>query len=690
MQPERSRLDSWGVPAIIALTLFLAPALGATKEELLQDTLKSAIVSFGALLAALVFFWPRRREPRNLQWHAALFLPLALMAYALGSMAWSHTYLAGVEAIRWFVFAVLMFLGLNAFTRERLPLLALGIVAGGAAASMWTALQFFFGVSLFPQGPHPASTFVNRNFFAEFTVCTLPFTVMLLALSRRSATVAFLSAVAGLEILALCMTGTRAALASLWLLLLVVFPVVAWRFRASFAFPRWHTGTQVLSIAIVVAIVVGLGMVPTPDRELAAEGHGTTALERAFVRTASITPGDSSLSIRMVMWRATAQMIAAHPFAGVGAGAWENEIPLYQADGALVETDFYVHNEFLQLVAEYGVVGWLFLLGLLAWLAHAAWRTWMLDDAQEAAWRAVLLSSLLALLIVSNVGFPWRMAATGAIFATCLGALAASDMRIGANQRWWRSFAWKPSWSIAASTAAIAALGLAVHITWLAAEAEADLVRASRIALTISASHDPNNPRWGKAKAEMLSRLHEGVAINPHYRKLTPVAADELARWGDWQDAIWVWESVLSSRPYVVAILTNVARGYLATGRPAQAQAYIERAQRIQPNARSVRSAEVLLYATSGQDAAALEKGRIAMQEGIVDYDMANAIFVVGLRQHDYAIAEQAMKLRIANWDRDRAQGWLQLAKLYDEDLHDPAKAADARAHAAQMSASKG
>ena len=43
--------------------------------------------------------------------------------------------------------------------------------------------------------------------------------------------------------------------------------------------------------------------------------------------------------------------------AGLGAGAWENRIPLYQADGAQLETDYYVHNEFLQLVAEYGLVG---------------------------------------------------------------------------------------------------------------------------------------------------------------------------------------------------------------------------------------------------------------------------------------------------------------------------------------------
>jgi O-antigen ligase len=677
---SRRPLD-WPVPALIAVTMFLAPALGSPREELLQDTLKSAVVSFGVLLSALVFFALRWRETKPVRLHAALLLPVVLIVYALGSMAWSHTYLAGVEAIRWFVFALLMFLALNTFTIERMPLVAWGIVAGSVAACGWAALQFLFDFSPFPQGPHPASTFVNRNFFAEYAICTLPFIAVLLARARKSAAIALMSVAAGLVIVALCMTGTRAALVSLWLLLLVVFPLAAWRFRTSFEFPRWPLAIKTMSLVIMSAIVFGAGLVPTPDAELAAEGRGVTALERAFTRTASIAPGDSSLSIRMIMWRATGRMIAANPVWGVGAGAWENEIPLYQDDGSQIETDFYVHNEFLQLVAEYGVIGWLFLVGLLGWLAHAAWRTWKLNDANEAAWRGVLLASVAVLLIVSNVGFAWRMAATDAIFALALGGLAASDTRIGAS-RWWRTFEWRPAYSIASMAAAVVAIGLAASITFLAADSERKLVRASRLAITISTFGDPNSPRWDKAKAEMLELLREGVAINPHYRKLTPVAADELARWGDWNDAIWVWESVLSSRPYVVAILTNVTRGYIAMGHFDKAAEYLERAQRVQPNAKSVRSAEVLLYASSGQDAKALDKGRIAISQGIYDFDMTNAIFVVGRRQHDYAIAEQAMRLRVENFERNRVQAWVLLGYLYETDMHRTDSAIDAYTHA--------
>jgi O-antigen ligase len=670
------------IAAILALMMSVVPAAGVPAEEMLQDTLKSALVAFFALAAALLFFWPRRGRVTALRWHAALALPVLLMLYALGSMAWSHAYLAGVEAIRWFLFALLMFLALNTIDRERWPVLAWGIAAGAAVASLWTALQFLLDFSLFPQGPHPASTFVNRNFFAEFAVCTMPFIAMLLARARRMGEVAVLSLMAGEVILAICMTGTRSALIALWLQLVVLFPLIAWRCRKALAIGSWSRATRVMSVAILLGTVCGIGSVPTADAQLAAEGRGVTALERALHRTASIAPGDPSLSMRLVMWRATARMVAANPVTGVGAGAWENEVPLYQGEGALVETDYYVHNEFLQLIAEYGAVGWAFLAALLGWLAHAAWRTWKESDPHEAALRAVLLTSLAALFIVSNAGFAWRLASTGALFALCLGALAASDLRLASSRRLLGDVAWRPSWSLVASAACVAAIGLAGHITWLAAKAENRLVLASRIALTISAKGDPKNPRWDPAKAQMLSLLRDGIRINPHYRKITPAVADELARWGDWADAIWVWDSVLSSRPHIVAILTNVARGYIATGHPREAAAYIERAARIQPDARSVRSAEVLLFASTGQDAQALRIGRDALARGVYDFDLANAVFVIARRNGDYAMAQQAMRLRLAGWELQRVPGWLQLAEMLDRDMGKFAEAANAYEHA--------
>ncbi|MDB5875129.1 MAG: O-antigen polymerase [Ramlibacter sp.] len=670
---------STGVVAILALMMFLAPALGVPHEEMLQDTLKSIVVSFAALAAALLFFvqQPRRRDA--LRWHAVIWLPLLLMAYALGSMAWSHTYLGGVEAIRWFIFSLLVWLGLNTLSRERLPALAWGIHLGAVAASLWAALQFWVDFKFFPQGPNPASTFVNRNFFAEFAVCTLPFAALLLARARQSSQVALVAVSMGFVIVSILMTGTRAALIALWLQLLVVLPFIAWLYRRQFAFPGWNRGTRVLALGLLIGTVAGLGLINTGNTKIAEEGRGLNALERGFKRTGSISPNDPSLGIRMIMWRATGRVIEKRPLSGVGAGAWESEVPLYQEEGSQLETDYYVHNEFLQLLAEYGLAGWLFLLALGAWLIAAVARTLSgrtPEALAEAPWRAGLLCSVMALFVVSNVGFPWRMAATGALFALCLGGLAASDARLGFTRRWDASrLAWNQSFSRAGAVAVLGCLALATYITQQAAESEQKIVRAARLALTITASGDPNNPRWDPTKAELLQSISEGVAINRHYRKITPMVADELAKWGDWKNATWVWESVLSSRPHVVAIISNVARAYATSGNMDKAREYMEKAKKIQPRAPSVRSLEVILLSRTGEEPRALQLARQAIEENAFDYDLVNTGFILALRAGDMALASKALDLRAAQWPDGAAESYVQLGNVYATNAHDPDKA---------------
>ncbi|HXD39938.1 MAG TPA: O-antigen ligase family protein [Ramlibacter sp.] len=664
---------------IFALMMFLAPALGVPNELMLQDTLKSIVVAFAALAAALLFFWQQRDRRDALRWHAVMWLPLLLMAYAVGSLFWSHTYLASSEVIRWFVFSVLVWLGVNTLARERMPVLAWGVHAGAVVAALWAALQFWVDFHFFPQGPHPASTFVNRNFFAEFAVCTLPFSAMLLARARQSAYVALLAASSGLVVVAVLMTGTRGALIALWLQLLLVFPFIAWWCRRQLPFGAWNWHTRLIAAGVLIGTIVGLGLINTGDEAIAAEGRGQNALQRGFIRTGSISASDPSLGVRMVMWKATGTMIRQRPLSGVGAGAWESEIPLYQAEGSQLETDYYVHNEFLQLLAEYGLAGWLFLIGLTAYLLTAAWRTLNGKGAQaqaEAPWRAVLLCSLLTLMIVSNVGFPWRMATTGALFALCLGGLAASDARLGfAGQAAAARLSWRPSFSRALAGFTVAVIALAAYITQQAAECEQKIVQATKIALTISASGDPNNPRWNGAKSEMLKLIKAGIAINPHYRKITPMVADELARWGDWKNAIWIWESVLSSRPHVVAIMSNVARGYSTLGRSAEAMAYMERAKKLQPRAPSVRSLEVILLSRSGQEARALDLARQAIADNIYDYDLANASFHLASRAGDYKLAAKAMQLRMVALPASSVQGYMQLGEMYAQSAQDPQQA---------------
>lgn len=667
-----TRFGKWQAATLLAWMMFLVPAMGVPGILMVQDTLKSAMVAAGVLAAAMLFFWQQRQRTGPLLWHGLVWLPLALMAYALASMAWSHTYLAGVEAVRWFVLGLLLWLGVNTINRDNLPLLAWGVHGGAVVASLWAALQFWFDMSLFPQAAVPASTFINRNFFAEYAVCALPFSVYVLATMRSSRWLGWAALSLALIVVAIMMTGTRSALIAL-LLLAPVLTLILVRYRRQFAFSHWSGRSKALVGSLLAAGVLGLGSVPTGNPQMLQEATGTTALQRSFLRTASMTETkeytEGAFSVRADMWMSTARMMMAKPLTGVGAGAWEVQIPLHQRTNESMETDYYAHNEFLQLLSEYGmVVGGLFLAFLFAYLLLAAGRTWRLQGTglQEAPLRAFTLASLLALLIVSNAGFPWRLASTGALFALGLALLAGSDARLGFREKFFVSLLpWRPGFSRALLIVSLCCALFAGYITQQAAEAERKLIRAVQQSIAVKLLAPVDAKQSETVKAKMLQTLREGIAINPHYRKFATDAADHLVASGDWQNAIWIWESMAESRPYVAAIWANIARGYTRLGQHDRALAAFQQVKLIQSNAPGMQALEAYLLSRTGRDAQATQLVNEAFDRGWYDYALVQTGYELGLKTQNWPLAIRSLELRNQTWPEHAADGYFRLGSLY-------------------------
>lgn len=599
-------------------------------------------------------------------------LPLGLMLFALSSMVWSHTYLAGVETIRWFLFIAILFLGANSITKTGVTSIAWGVHLGAVIASIWVALQFWFDFQFFAQGPNPASTFVNRNFYAEYLVCTIPFSVLLLTRVRDKGTVFLLTFSIAFNIVALLMTGTRSALIAL-MLLTILMPFLLYVFQPPGARLRWKIWEIILLFCVLVGTVLWMSSIPTQNAKLIGEFGSKGSLTRSFTRAASLTQNseytNGSFSIRTTMWRETQRMIYEHPFTGIGAGAWEVEVPRFQESSKELETDYYAHNEILQLIAEYGVIGWLFLVGLLIYAIKATLLTWVnrhTENADEGLLRALTLASLLALLVVSNAGFPWRLATTGILFSLCLAILIASDHRLlSIKTKLNRSQRASPIAKIIVLSLLAAISTVAVYISLQAIDCESKLVRAIRLAVTISRSNNPNDLRWMESKAELLKLTREGIAINPHYRKLTPIIADSLARWGDWRNAIWIWESVLNSRPHIVGLLSNLTRANIQLGEYAKAQEYLNRVKELRPNAIHMRILQVMLWSRTGQLSQASYGAKSLLAEGCKDRDLLQTAYVLGMQTKDMSLTIQALEIGREVWPERAVDSWLKLGEIY-------------------------
>ena len=589
--------------------MVITPAIGVPSEVVLQDTLKSCLVVVFSIAAALAFTWDIRSKTAIIYFHNVFWLPVSLAIFATFSAYWAHAYLAYVEAIRWLIFSLLFLIGSNTLTQKRVSRTVWGIHVGAVLATLWAVTQFWTGFSIFPQGPNPASTFVNRNFYAEYLICTIPFSVYLLTIARNKAWLVFLSVTLGLNLVGLSMTGTRSALVVL-LFVSILISAALWTNRRYFLLDGWNARATFFALTLTIATVAWLGSIPTNNRKLIAEFGATTALDRGLSRVISTMEAkeysEGSFSVRLDLWKTTLSMIVANRAMGVGAGSWEVQAPLFQNPGREVEADYYAHNEILQLVAEYGVLGWLFLIALSTYIGRAIVRTVLLPKAQfgsEIHLRYFSLISLLGLLLVSCAGFPWRMATTGALFALGLSILAASDMRIG-----FKPFGigyvikLKKSWVYISLWILSLVFTLALYISEQAFAAESSLIRGIKWIAMATMSGNPDDALGLELKAKGLSLVRTGIDINPHYRKLTPIAADLLAAAGDWENALWIWESTLESRPNVTAIISNIANAHLKIGNASKAQHYLDRALALQPGSSTLKTLQEQIWLTTEQD----------------------------------------------------------------------------------------
>ncbi|MBU2822709.1 polymerase [Acidithiobacillus ferrooxidans] len=77
---------------------------------------------------------------------------------------------------------------------------------------------------------------------------------------------------------------------------------------------------------------------------------------------------------RGLMWVATWHMFLSHPWLGTGLGSYFLNYPAYRLPGELASAGTYAHNDYLEYLAEGGLINLGFLLGFAATLMYALYR----------------------------------------------------------------------------------------------------------------------------------------------------------------------------------------------------------------------------------------------------------------------------------------------------------------------------
>jgi O-antigen ligase len=172
---------------------------------------------------------------------------------------------------------------------------------------------------------------------------------------------------------------------------------------------RSHHWWRKLLSAAAVAVVVFFGLVLLPSDAL-------------LKRFADLGSNDSiSSDARSQIWRDTAGLIRAFPVFGCGLGGYESCLLRFKTV-APMQTVNYAHNDYLQVQAEMGAIGFVAGLVLVGRLLQQAVRGVRAAGSVDERYLAIACTaSMTVMLLHSMVDFNMYVPANGMVFAWVAG-----------------------------------------------------------------------------------------------------------------------------------------------------------------------------------------------------------------------------------------------------------------------------
>jgi hypothetical protein len=326
-----------GLLLLFAFSVLAFGAVEVWSESILEISASLLFIGW----AALVFLDGRVK----IYWNPLNWPLLGLFVIGLAQLflhATPYPFLTRVELLKLAAYLLIFFLATQVFRERRdLTNLAWFLILLCFSVSLLGIVQHFtsdakiYGLRMLSGGGDPFGPFVNRNHFAGFVELTLPAGLALLIFrGLRRDMIAMTGLLTIVPVGAIVLSGSRGGIVSFAFEIAVL--ALLSRFRNA------PEGTQLVAVAIVGFAALAL---------IAWLGVGT-----AIERFSTLHPGDVTLSRRATMVRGAAHIFFDHPIMGAGLGSLVAVYPRYETvyDGHIVD---HVHNDFMELFAEMGMLG---------------------------------------------------------------------------------------------------------------------------------------------------------------------------------------------------------------------------------------------------------------------------------------------------------------------------------------------
>ncbi len=367
---------------------------------------------------------------------------LSFMAICIFSLFWSNNLFVSLKELPLFLAGPLLYFIITNNINDKRQidrilnvLLTIGGLFGIYGILQYNGIDFSFWLRNIGR-QQVFGLFGNVNYFAEYLIVPLPIAISIFFITRNK----FKKILLLIGILAmgttLVVTFTRGSYLSIGVSLIFMFFLFLLSRGKSFV----NENKKIFIIILVAIIIVAfLFIIPTP---LSKPG---TAISRIKGRV-SITRllNEFSFGRRTAIWKFTSMMIKDHPLLGSGIGTYKYNTLRYQAkffeqgDNRSIYPFGHadkIHNEYLQLWAEIGIIG----LGIFIWLMISYFNCGLkilrkIKNKHRQGIIIGLMGAVVAVLVDGIFGFPLHLPATVVLFWLALGltmVVAGTEVDVG-------------------------------------------------------------------------------------------------------------------------------------------------------------------------------------------------------------------------------------------------------------------
>ncbi len=518
----RKNLDWWcerGILSLVLGMLVFAPlAFGAV------DTWAFLVVQVSA--AAVFILWGARLwlNPRGkLLWPPLAWVVLTFMVYAVVRYFTADIeYVARQETIQVLLFGFLFFAAVNNLRgQEEISIVSGALIAVGTFAACYAVVQLtrhsnVVWNQISPYVGRASGTYISSNNLACLLAMLLPLALAYLLVGKVNIVTRILLGYAAVAMAAgLAVTFSRggwlAAAVGIALLLGILLGHGNHRLKAALLLAAMLIGGGFLTSHYLSKTVGYMRRVAAPDE------------------AASLRVVDPSADSRLMLWRAAVQMWTDNPWCGVGPGHYDYRFGQYRPESVQARPDR-AHNDYLNLLADWGVVGGGIALAGIGLFIFWLKKTWPHVRREENdfgsgqsnrfAFFVGAVCGLAALAVHSAMDFNLHIPAN-ALVGLVLLALVTSNVRYATEQFWFRpQVPLKLIFSTALGVVAIYFLVQAGRLGgeayWLAqANEQPEFSAARTAALEKTSTYEPKNYATAYAIGEcyrMQSQTGDGDA----------------------------------------------------------------------------------------------------------------------------------------------------------------------------------